>query len=173
MYGGDDRYYQNIFVGGRTPDVVGTAVFDGHTTSLEEFIDIVDAQQPCDHREFHLTKQPVYIADNVYTNGAKAFEKETEKLDKPDFDANFYLEEKDGKVYLNITMPEGFESFKSSSHNTKTLGRARIVDADFEDFDGGYLELDSDYLDELAEEKTVSGPLACLKTGVNRICVAE
>jgi len=173
MYGGDDRYYQNIFVGGRTPDVVGTAVFDGHTTSLEEFINIVDAQQPCDHREFHVTKQPVYIADNVYTNGAKAFEKEAEKLDKPDFDAEFYLEEVDGKVYLNITMPAGFEAFKSNPHNTKTLGRARIVDADFEDFDGGYMELDSDYLDELAEEKTVPGPFACLKDGVNRICVAE
>ena len=173
MYGGDDRYYQNIFVGGRTPDVVGTSVFDGHTTSLEEFIEIVDAQQPCDHREFHATKQPVYVADNVYTNGAKAFEKESDKLDKPDFDAEFYIEEKDGKVYLNITMPEGFESFKSSPHNTKTLGRARIVDADYEDFNGGYLELDSDYLDELAEDKTVPGPFACLKDGANRICVSE
>jgi len=173
MYGGDDRYYQNIFVGGRTPDVVGTAVFDGHPTSLEEYIETIDAQQPCDHREFHLTKQPVYVAGNVYTNGAKPFDKETDKLEKADFDAKFEIEKKDGKVYLNITMPEDFESFKSPSHSTHTLGRARIVDADFENFDGSVLEFCCDYLGTEVADKSVSGPLESLKSGANRICVAE
>jgi len=173
MYGGDDRYYQNIFVGGRTPDLVGTAGFDGHPTSLEEYIDTIDAKRPCDHSEFLETKQPVYIAGNVYVNGAKAFNEETDKLNKPEFDAGFMLEKEDGKLYLNITMPDGFNHFKSSPHNTHSLGRARFVDADFENFDGSSLELNTDYLDASADYESVPGPIACLKSGANRICVTR
>ena len=171
MFGGDDRFFQNIFIGGRTPEVVGTAVYDGFLASLEEYIDAVDAHQPCDHREFFSIKQPVYIAGNVYLNGAKAFDKETDKLDRPEFDAGFAIEEKDGKVYIDITMPDGFESFLSPHHNTYTLGRTRIVDADYEDFDGGVLELNSDYFGAETTEKAVAGPFACMTDGVNRICV--
>ena len=172
MFGGDDRYYQNIFIGGRTPDVVGTTVFDGFTTSLEEYIQAVDANQPCDHSEFFKVNQPVYVAGNVYLNNAKAFYKENEKLDKPDFDAKFAIEEENGKVYINVTMPDGFESFLSASHDTHTLGRVRIVDADFEDFDGGVVKLNRDYFDVESIGNSVAGPFACLKNGVNRICVS-
>jgi len=170
-FGGDDRYYQNIFIGGQTNELVGTAYYEDYPTSLEEFIEAVDAKQPCDHREFFDQKQPLYIADNVYLNGAKANTEENDKLDMSDFNAAFSIEEDGEKVYLNITMPEGFEAFKSAPHNTNTLGRVRIVGVDFEDPSGGYLELDSDFLDGDALDLSVSGPLADLKDGVNRICV--
>jgi hypothetical protein len=170
-YGGDDRYYQNIFVGGQTTEVVGTALFDEYTTSLEEYIEKVDEQQPCDHNVFNETKQPVYINENVYLSGAKSFKKEAKKLDDSDFDAGYAIEEDGGKVYLVITLPESFESFSSATHNTASLGRVRIVDADFESFDGSPLELNTDYFDAAPGDASVSGPLGCLKSGVNRICV--
>ncbi|MCL2628161.1 MAG: right-handed parallel beta-helix repeat-containing protein [Oscillospiraceae bacterium] len=172
-FGGDDRYFQNIFVGGQTDEMVGTAGFDGHTTSLEEFIDIVDAQQPCDHGEFMKTKQPVFISDNVYTNGAVAFEKEQDKLDCGSFDAGFAIEKEDGKVFLKITMPDNFESFTSKPHDTATLGRVRIVDADFENPDGSPLILDTDYFDICAISPTVAGPISTLKAGKNHILVSD
>jgi hypothetical protein len=172
MFGGDDRYYQNIFIGGRTPDVVGTAVFDGFTTSLEEYIKEVDAHQPCDHSEFFRINQPVYVGGNVYLNDSKAFFKEEDKLDKPEFDAGFAIVEENGKVYINVTMPDGFESFVSSSHDTYTLGRVRIVDADFEDFDGGIVKLNYDYFGVESAGKSVAGPFACMKNGANKVCVS-
>jgi len=172
MFGGDDRYYQNIFIGGRTPDVVGTSVFDGFTTSLEEYIQAVDANQPCDHSEFFKVNQPVYVEGNVYLNSAKAFFKEDKKLDKPEFDAKFSIEKENGKVYVNVTMPDGFESFVTAPHDTHTLGRVRIVDADFEDFDGGVVKLNRDYFDVENTGKSVAGPFSCLKNGVNRVCVS-
>jgi len=175
-FGGDDRYYSNIFVGGQTTEMVGTAGFNGHTTSLEEFIDIIDAQQPCDHGEFMKTKQPVYVTGNVYTNGAVAFEKETEKMDCKEFDAKFEIEKEDcddGKVYLKITLPESFDSFKSKPHTTVTLGRVRIVDADFENPDGSPLILNEDYFGNCCGEASVPGPIAALKAGENRILVSE
>jgi len=171
MFGGDDRFYQNIFIGGRSADVAGTSVYNGFLTSLEEFIQEVDAQQPCDHREFFRVKQPVYIAGNVYLNDARAFDMETDKLEATEFDTGFAIVEEDGKVYIDINMPDGFEAFLSSHHSTNTLGRTRIVDADYENFDGSILELSSDYFNVEASGKSVAGPFACLKDGVNRICV--
>jgi len=173
IHGGDDRYFKNIFIGGQTPDIVGTALFNEHTTSLEEYIETVDARQPCDNDEFWAVKQPVYIERNVYLNGAQSFDKEADKLDAPEFDSVLKIEESNGKVYLNITMPEGFESYMSAPYNTFTLGRVRIAGADYEDFDGTFLELSSDYLDAPAVGMSVSGPLGCLKDGANRICVTD
>ncbi|MCL2221710.1 MAG: right-handed parallel beta-helix repeat-containing protein [Oscillospiraceae bacterium] len=170
-FGGDDRYFQNIFIGGQTPETVGTAYFNGYPTSLQEYIDIIDAKQPCDHGEFMKTKQPVYISGNVYVNGAKAFDKEKEKLDCPEFDAKFSIEAEGNKVYLNISMPENFRKFNPKGHNTTTLGRVRIVDADFENFDGSFLTLDTDYFSVLLGSETVPGPFAGLDSGNNKILV--
>ena len=168
-FGGDDRYYQNLFIGGQTPDIIGTSLFDGYTSSLEEYIESVDSLQPCDHDGFIKVKQPVYIAGNVYTNNARACEAEADKLDRPDFDAGFEIEEIDGQVFLCVTMPDGFEAYISKAHSTQSLGRVRIADADFENPDGSVLALDTDYLDTSVEGASVSGPLACLKDGANHI----
>jgi len=171
-FGGDDRYYQNIFIGGKTQDIVGTAYFSDFPVSLEEFIETVDAQQPCDHRVFFKVTQPVYLAGNVYLNAATPSSKEKDKLDCPDFDAGFSIREESGDVMLNITLPEEFESYVSAPHSTHTLGRVRIVDADYEGFDGGVLELDSDYFGSSLDGMSVSGPIGSLKAGKNQICVA-
>jgi hypothetical protein len=69
-------------------------------------------------------------------------------------------------------MPNGFESFVSAPHDTHTLGRVRIVDADFENFDGSVIKLNRDYFDVESTGKSVAGPFACMKNGVNKICVS-
>ena len=171
VYGGDDRIYQNIFTGSSPTGTVGTAVYDGHTTSLEEFIEKVKELGRGDHDIFSEVEQPIYISNNAYFNGAKAFDKEFEKLDMSDFDTEFKLEFIGDKVFLNITLPEGFENYKSDRHSTKSLPRVRIVDADFDNPDGTSLTFDSDYLDEPTEKKVVPGPLSCLKAGKNRVKV--
>lgn len=171
IYGADDRFYQNLFIGGKTADVVGTSVYDNCTASLEEYIEAVDAKMPGDLEIFEQVEQPAYIADNCYFNGAKSFAKETAKLDMPDFNAEFSIEEAGSEVYLCVTLPDNFGSRLNAPHTTKSLGRVRIVDADFENPDGSLLALDSDYLDMPVGEKSVSGPLAYLKGGENRIKV--
>lgn len=171
VYGADDRFYQNLFIGGKTADVVGTSIYDGCTVSLEEYIAAVDAKIPGDLEIFEKVEQPAYIADNCYFNGAKSFSMETSKLDMPDFNAELSIEEAENEVYLCVTLPDGFDSSLNAPHTTKSLGRVRIVDADFENPDGSPLALDSDYLDTPIDGKSVSGPLACLKTGKNRMKV--
>jgi len=171
VYAGDDRVYQNIFTGTSPTGTAGTSGYDGYTTSLEEYIEKVKALGRGDHDIFIEVEQPVYISDNVYFNGAEAFEKEAEKLVMPDFDTEFELEFVGEEVFLNITLPKDFESQKSDPHSTKSLHRVRIVDVDFDNPDGTMLILDSDYLDTLTGAKVNPGPLSCLKSGKNRVKV--
>ncbi|HHV10988.1 MAG TPA: DUF1565 domain-containing protein [Clostridiales bacterium] len=172
VYGADDRLYQNIFVGGRTADPVGTSIYDSCTASLDEYIDEVEKinrETPGDLEIFEKIEQPAYVSENTYINGAKAFHKEECKLEYADFNADYSIVNDDGTVYLNITLPEDFKGFTHAPHSTYTLPRVRIVDADFENPDGSPLVLDSDYFDAPISGRTVCGPIEILKAGKNRI----
>ena len=168
VYGADDRFFQNIFVGSGTSDdnFVGTKAYSDCPTSLEEYISLVRALGNEDLAIFEKVEQPAYIAENVYLNGAKASEKETGRLDTPDFDAGFSIEATEQGVFLSIALPEGFEGFSCRPHDTASLGRVRIVDADFENPDGTPLFIDTDFFGTPSD---LAGPLACLKSGSNRI----
>jgi len=162
IYGGDDRYYNNIFAG----DGSGTAYFNGHTTSLEEYIKKAN-ERVGDVEEYEKVGQPVYINNNVYLNGAKAFDREEEKLVDHDHNPNVkIINEKDG-LYLSINLPKGFDSFKGIIHSTDTLARARIVDQEFENPDGSKVFIDTDLLGE--KHQNATGPLAKLKDGENLV----
>ncbi|MCL2322049.1 MAG: right-handed parallel beta-helix repeat-containing protein [Oscillospiraceae bacterium] len=174
VYGADDRLYQNIFIGGRTLDLVGTSIYDGCTESLEEYIEAVDARDrilPSDLEIFQKEEQPAYINGNCYFNGARAFSKEGNKLYQPDFDTCFAVDFKENEVYLNIKLPEDFKDFISEPYGTHSIPKVRIVDADYDNPDGSILILDSDYLGADIRDKSVAGPIACLKNGENRIKV--
>ena len=170
VYGGDDRWYNNIFVGAEGLDEVGTAHYKGYTTSLEEYISKIHDTTGADHSAFNVVEQPVYINDNAYLNGATAFEREETNL-VSDFDPEFQLVEEGNEVYVEITLPENFEDFKGDVHSTSTLNRVRLTDVEFEKPHGGELVLDTDLLGEVKEGQTVLGPLSNLKAGKNRIKV--
>ena len=183
VYGGDDRFYENLFVdGGRHLEsyhgteagTMGTSMYDNNLASLEEYIDSIEKRnqvKPEDHRLFNDTEQPVYIAGNAYVGESKTYAHEKGYLQVVGFDGQFGIEETDDGVYLNVTLPEGFSDFVHPPQNTASLGRARIVDADFENPDGSPLTLNVDYLDTVKGPVAVVGPLANLKSGENRVKV--
>lgn len=171
VYGGDDRFYQNVFIGGQTQDGVGTYMFDPNMTSLEEYMTEVDKLFPGDHEIFNQVEQPVYIDDNMYLEGARAFAKEKNAIVKSDFKTEFAIEQAADGVYLCVTLPDDYTANKFMPLTTATLPRVRIVDADFEDFDGGCKTFDSDYFNVIQEDQAIIGPCATLKSGKNRIKV--
>ena len=94
ILGGDDRYIGNIFLGGDPalaygetshrllrPVGHGTAGYDGHPPSLEAYLALVADPTRGDHERFRDVKQPVFIRDNVYAAGAKAYEAEQGAID--------------------------------------------------------------------------------------------
>lgn len=169
-YGGDDRFYNNIFIGDEDLEDVGTAHYNGYTTSLEEYIETVH-QEPGDHEAFNKVDQPVYINHNAYLNGAKSFEREKEKIVADRFDPKLSIIEEGDKVYLSCELPEDFEKMLGEVQTTKTLNRVRIVDADFENPDGSEVTVDTDYLGEKRSEKSELGPISRLQKGKNHVKV--
>lgn len=168
IYGGDDRYINNIFAGKKGLEGVGTSHFRNYTVSLDEYIDKVN-QNPGDLDQFERVEQPVVIHHNVYLGGAEAFEREAVNLVEPDFAANLKIIEEGEAGFLSIELPESFENLQAEIHSTSTLPRVRIVDAEFESPEGGSLSLDTDLLNVQKKAAGVAGPLENLKKGSNRI----
>lgn len=171
VYGGDDRFKNNIFVGKDSVEMVGTAHFNGYTNSLEEYIEQVEKREPGDLNIFLEVEQPVYINHNMYLNGAVSYEDEKNKLVKNDFSPEINILEKEDGVYLHCKLPEEFEEFLGEVQTTKTLGRVRIVDMEFENPDGSELILDTDYFGERKTNRHVIGPINQLKKGNNQVKV--
>jgi alpha-L-arabinofuranosidase len=171
VYGGDDRFKNNIFVGKDSVEMVGTAHFNGYTNSLEEYIELVEKREPGDLNIFLEVEQPVYINHNMYLNGAISYEDEKNKLVKNDFSPEINILEKEDGVYLHCKLPEEFEEFLGEVQTTKTLGRVRIVDMEFENPDGSKLILDTDYFGERKTNRHVIGPINQLKKGNNQVKV--
>ncbi len=170
VYGGDDRFYNNIFIGADGLEGVGTSHYKNYTTSLAEYIENVH-KKPGDAEVFTLVEQPVYINNNAYFGGAEPFEREDDKVVDKSFNPNFSIIDKGEEVYLSCELPESFENFLGEIYSTITLARVRIVDAEFENPDGSDVILDTDFLDKQRVEKTPLGPITHLKKGSNYIKV--
>ncbi|MDW8543482.1 right-handed parallel beta-helix repeat-containing protein [Staphylococcus sp. KG4-3] len=168
VYGGDDRFYNNIFIGQEGIPNVGTEIYNGYNTSLSEFKEAV-AKEEGDHESFHKIKQPVYIEDNAYFNKADQFNREDRNFIDESVNPDLSIVEEGNDVYLNISVPESFIEFKGQVYDTETLPKVRIVDADFEDENGNSLTLNTDLNDDLREHESMIGPLQTLTAGNNKV----
>ncbi|WP_121193522.1 right-handed parallel beta-helix repeat-containing protein [Motilibacter peucedani] len=185
IYGGDDRFIGNVFLGGdvdhayapdgfpfQGPVGHGTAVFDGHPTSFDEYLARVDAQPAGDHQRFPGVKQPVYLRDNVYAAGARASDGESSPL-VLDGDASLEVVDEGTEVYLQLQLPQGFDGVRVGVVTSADLERTRFVDADFEERDGSPLVVDADLTGERkdAASSYPAGPLTSLAGGEARLRV--
>jgi hypothetical protein len=182
IYGGDDRYIGNIFLGGdpaqaygpdaRVRDAVGygTAGYNGHPTSLADYIARVGDPSRGDHERFAGVPQPVYIRDNVYAAGANAYEAELGAVDLGDADVQVTVVDEGDNVYLETQLPDSFDSARVPVITGRNLERVRFVDAEFEERDGSPAVLDIDLVGSRKSDERAhpAGPLAALESGVSR-----
>lgn len=173
VYSGDDRLYNNIFVGIKEiPEEVsysGTAGYNNCTASYEEYHDIIVNAGNGDHEKFNSIEQPVYIDGNIYLNGSKAFRAEANKYLSPSFNPNIKIVEEGNEVYLELDVKEEILKVYTRIHSTDTLGTVRIVDAIFDDPDGNPIVLDKDYFGVKRDELPTAGPFEHLSAGHNRL----
>lgn len=108
VYGGDDRLYNNIFIGGSKAEAddasCGTAGYDKHPHGWEAYQALLKAYGNGDHEKFQDTPQAVYIAGNAYLNGAPAYVHETECCTSAE-DCAFRISEEANGTYLEIQIP--------------------------------------------------------------------
>ena len=171
VYGSDDRFYQNIFVGGKEENrVYGTNEYNGASVSMDEYIEQFLALGNRDVEQYEQIKQPAYIDGNVYLKGAAAFDREEHNY-LTDFDPDISIIDEGDKVYLEFTLPEEMFNKESKIVETKDLGMPRIVEARFENPDGSDIVFDRDMLGNVRTEHPKAGALEEVKAGKNRILV--
>jgi hypothetical protein len=171
VYGGDDRFFNNLFVGGAGIPNCGTAGYNPNTASFAEYVEQVLSQGGGDLEVFKKVEQPVYISTNAYFNGAEGFDREKGGYTDKAFDPAVKICEEGGAVYLEIQVKPELLDVPAKVASTATLGTVRIVDAIFDDPHGNPIILDRDYLGARRSEKPVVGPIEGLKPGFNRVKV--
>ena len=175
VFSGDDRFYNNIFVGGMEitaeDSSTGTAGYNGCNPSYEAYLSALKAHADCDHVKYFDVEQPVYIKNNAYFKAVGHFEQEESLYDAPDFDPKVEIQQEPDGVYLQIELPEALFALPTQIHSTQTLGTVRMADAIFDDPDGRPITLDHDYFGCPHNCRPVPGPIEALKPGLNRIKV--
>jgi Right handed beta helix region/Protein of unknown function (DUF1565) len=184
IYGADDRYVGNLFLGGDVDDAYapesrfrsraghGTAVYEGHPTTFAEYLHRIDEQPPGDLDRYPGVKQPVYLRSNVYARGARASDAEQDPLVLDGEVSVEVVEEGDG-VYLQTHLPEDFDPARVGVVTARDLERVRFVDADYEQRDGTPAVMDVDLVGERKEHgrSYPAGPVAALAPGTGRVRV--
>jgi alpha-N-arabinofuranosidase len=89
-------------------------------------------------------KLPVFMAGNVFLNGARPSKHEPSPLVQANVNPGLKVVEKDDGVYLYITMQE-YKTLMTKTVTTELLGRAVIPNMAFENPDGSPVKVDTDY----------------------------
>ncbi|MDT8302138.1 MAG: right-handed parallel beta-helix repeat-containing protein [Sedimentisphaerales bacterium] len=115
IQGGDDRFYNNVII------------------------------QPSGLDGYDKATLPVQIEGNVNYNGAKPYFKETNFIEKSDFNPEVKVVQKGDSVFLHITLDDSLNTLDNRLVTTSLLGRAKIPNAAYENPDGTPLKIDTDY----------------------------
>jgi len=135
--GGDDRFYNNIFV--------------GH-----------DGLAPYDK-----AAQPMQMAGNVFLKGARPSKHEQDRLVQPEFDPGVKLVQEKDAVYLHIMLDKKWaEKHPHQLVTTELLGRAKIPDLPYESPNGSPYRIDTDYFSKKRNaENPFPGPFELIQGG--------
>lgn len=151
VYSGDDRVYGNIFIGGvKFKDPIhqcGTAFYDGHCASWDEYHALTKATGANDLEGFELIKEAVYINHNAYLKGAPSFAKEESKISS-DADPQFKIYRDGTGLQVELTLPKEVTGHTFAALDTASLGATRLTEGYYENGDGTPLTLDTDLLGE-------------------------
>ena len=141
IMGGDDRYYNNIFLG------LGAEINKADTHNNYGLVGYNNA------------KLPVWISGNVYYNRALPYKEEVNFTQNSSLKSEFLIDEVGKNVFLTYsTDPNGADP-KTQLVTTALLGKAKIPKEAFENPDGTPLKIDTDYLGKKRSESNPSaGP---------------
>jgi alpha-N-arabinofuranosidase len=133
--GGDDRFYDNIFVGqGDSPAAPRKAAGKNAETAAGFGLWVYDA------REF-----PLQTGGNLYCNGARPYASEEKAVNLPAVDLKPRIVEEGPAVYLLLNWDGAIHNPDTTLITTKLLGNARISGVAYENPDGSPLAIDGDY----------------------------
>jgi hypothetical protein len=143
---GDDRYYNNIFIGKGNKDPRNIA---GYGTAMYNKVGL-----------------PVWIEGNLYYNMAAHCDKEVKFVESPSYDPEVTLQEEGDHGYLQFTFDDAYYNFKGEIVNTKLLGKTIVSKVIFDNPDGTSLRIDKDYFGNFrSDDNNSAGPFTNLPKG--------
>ena len=171
-YGGDDRYYNNIFAGMWADCTERHEQFTKYCdkyTSPEEYKEEISKVRSTSDIAFNSIPQPVWIKDNAYTGYATPSKNEKNAFDAEGFKAE--MEEKNGDWYLVLDIPGKLAAAECEAVSTERLGETRLSAMPFEAPDGSAYDFSYDISGESYKGIIPPGPVADLKPGRQSVCV--
>lgn len=163
IQGGDNRFYNNIFVGdgtaGTGPAKEGT---QRHTALAYGYgLSMYDSREA-----------PLQTGGNIHLNGTKAYAKETNPIVLDEKNPGVKLIQQDRQFVLQGDFSAEFKHAATVPVTTDLLGMAKASNGAYENPDGSPLKIDTDYLGNKRDEKNpLPGPLEITKEGQQKIQV--
>ena len=175
VYGGDDRYYNNLFAdtmqGLESPFICGTGIYNAYPSSMEEYIERVCANGR-GNSDYMQERQAVYIANNYYSDNVAHYENEIGACFTDTSSDARMVEESDG-IYLEITLDDKFDTMTPSTVKTSMLGMPRITEELYENADGTPIVFDKDFFGNSRGGTPTVGAIEGLKSGKQKILVRK
>jgi hypothetical protein len=144
---GDDRYYNNIFIG-----------FGATETK--------NARAKAGLKIYDNAKLPVWIEDNVYLSGAKPSLKDKRPLADSLFNPRIKTEERDGNLFILFTFNDSVPGHIVQIIGTEQLGKAKIPKARFDNPDGSLMNINRDFSGNIrTADNNITGPFVNIRSG--------
>jgi len=134
IQGGDNRFYNNIFVGGPEP-------------AVQEHKWAKDPPGVGGHGlwVYDTRAQPLQTGGNVYCNGARPYVRETQPVVRAGFNPKVSIVEQGAAVYLCWMPGPDVRKAATALVTTARLGKAATPGLPYENPDGTPLRVDTDY----------------------------
>lgn len=174
IYGGDDRYYNNIFVGKWDNNCEYLEQLTENCdrfTSPEEYNEkIEEIYKVHGHVGYRIpVSQPVWLKDNAYSGHAKPSKNEKNAFITNGISAE--VEDKNGDVFIILDLPIHLINASCEQISTKRLGETRISAMPYDAPDGSDYDFSFDLIGETYGDRIKPGPLATLTEGKQVICI--
>ncbi len=154
--GGDDRFYNDVFVGVGKDAEAPKAANRSHKQAV-----VGCGLWVYDDRGF-----PLKTGGNVYFNGARPYAKEAKDIVQADFNPNVQVAVEGDRVVLRLTLDEALQNAKTELVTTQLLGKNKIAGLSYENPDGSPLKIDTDYFGhKRSETNPTPGPFERPGTG--------
>jgi hypothetical protein len=154
IYSGDDRYYNNIFLGYGDETIQRDARYHYGLTGYND------------------VKLTVWISGNIYYNRALHYKDETGYVESPGLKPEYQVHEEGDHVYLDMKLDDPGSLPKTQLIATSMLGKAKMPNEAFENPDGTPISIDTDYFgNKRSVTNPSAGPFENQGWGMNRIKV--
>ena len=150
--GGDDRFYNNIFIGGGDSPSVPTNTAKPAAGKPQS--DAGYGLWVYDNREF-----PLQTGGNVYLNSAKPYANDFNPLVLSNMDPKVKIMEEGGQAFILFSFGPELKQVSTQPVTTALLGKAKLAGLSYENVDGSPLKVGTDYFGKARSKiKPTPGP---------------